>query len=303
MGLTILGGLAFDEISIDGGEVHHVLGGSAVYAALAASLVGPVTVMTAAGDDCGPERLATLRRRPGLTLIVQHLPGATTRFRCDYITALTTRRTLVLDAGVANDIQVQALPIGATDVLFLASGPPATQRAMLRAAHPRLSAVDTIDRWIETERAPLEEVISQASAVLMTAEEVLALAGRDRIADAASVLLQRGPRLVCVKQGESGAQVFGETFRLSLPAYPARTVDPTGAGDAFAGALLAYLAHHHAGVGDASLVGEALVVATAAASLCIEDFGTRALQGATTKELERRCALLRPRLRLTPPAA
>lgn len=295
----MLGGLAFDAISIAGGAVHHVLGGSAVYAGLAGSLVGTVTVMTAAGDDCGPGQLAGLRGRYGLTLIVQHLPGGTTRFACDYDAALTTRTTLALEPGVANHIQVNALPLGSTDVLFLASGPPAIQLATLQAARPRWSAVDTIDRWIHTERAVLDEVIGQAGAVLMTAEEVLALADRDQIADAAALLLARGPRLVCVKLGESGAQVFGEGFQLTLPAFAVRTVDPTGAGDAFGGAFLAHLASHRGDLGDAGAVGEALVVATAASSICVEDFGTGALEGATAEELARRCRLLRPALRRT----
>lgn len=298
----MLGGLAFDAISIGGGDVHHVLGGSAVYAGLAGSLVGPVTVMTAAGDDCDPGQLANLRSRPGLTLIVQQLRGHTTRFRCDYDRRLTRRTTVGLDPGVANDIRVDSLPLGATDVLFLASGPPAVQLAMLEAVQPRLAAVDTIDRWIETERSELGRVIRRSGVVLMTAEELMAFADRDRIVDAADLLLRQGPRLVCVKQGEFGARIFSDGFRLALPAFDALTVDPTGAGDAFAGAFLAYLAQRHADAGDAQVVGQALVLATAASSVCVEDFGTRALEVASRDEIARRCRLLLQTVHLTMPA-
>lgn len=301
MGLTVFGGVAYDAISVGGGEVHEVLGGSAVYAGLAASIVGEVTVLGAVGDDCDPADLDLLGSRPSVRLAVDYVPGRTTRFRCDYDARFSTRTTLEFEPGVAAEAGVPARWPDEVDILFLASGPPEIQLAGLEASSPRLTAVDTIDSWIKRDVRGLERVITRSSIVLMTVEELLQFTGHDLVVDSATAVLRQGPRLVCVKQGEFGAQVYGKDFRLALPAFEAFTTDPTGAGDAFAGAFLGHLAARRADVGDRRAVGEALVLATAVSSLCIEDFGTRALEAATTAEVERRCRVLLDTVRLHMP--
>ncbi len=301
MGLTVFGGVAYDAISVGGGDVHEVLGGSAVYAGLAASVVGDVTVLGAVGDDCDAADLDVMGRRPSIRLAVDQVPGRTTRFRCDYDPRFSMRTTLEFDPGVASDAGVPARWPNQIDVLFLASGPPEIQLEALDASSPRLSAVDTIDSWIDRDARTLERVVTKSSIVLMTVEELLQFTGHDLVVDSATAVLRQGPRLVCVKQGEFGAQVYGKDFRLALPAFEAFTTDPTGAGDAFAGAFLGHLAARGADVGDRRAVGEALVLATAVSSICIEDFGTRALETATMAEVERRCRVLLETVRLQMP--
>jgi sugar/nucleoside kinase (ribokinase family) len=290
---TVVGGIALDSISIAGGESRDCLGGSAVYAGLAASVIGKVTVAGVIGrDQLIDVLLGALGDHPRIALNVAAMPGDTARFRCQYDSSLKTRTTLAFIPGVAADAQIPPGWPVASDVLFLGSGSPAFQLAVLEATRPRLSAVDTIDHWIAYERAGLEQVVRRTSAVLMSAEELLSFTGHVCIADAAAEVLQKGPRLVCVKQGEFGAQVYTNHHWLALPAYPSRAVDPTGAGDSFAGAFLSYLATLGADVEDQRALGEALVVATAVASICVEGFGAEALESVSVGEVYRRCRRL-----------
>ena len=290
---TAVGGIALDSISIAGSESRDCLGGSAVYAGLAASVIGRVTVAGVIGrDQVVDVRLNALSSHPRITLDVIAMPGDTTRFRCQYDSSLKTRTTLDFIPGVAADAQIPPGWPVTNDVLFLGSGSPAFQLAVLEATRPRLSAVDTIDHWIACEREGLEQVVRRASAVLMSAEELLSFTGHFCMADAAAEALQRGPRLVCVKQGEFGAQIYTNHHWLAIPAYPSRTADPTGAGDSFAGAFLSYLAILGADIEDQRALGEALVVATAVASICVEGFGTEALESVSAGEVYRRCRRL-----------
>lgn len=289
------GTMALDTVDGPSGSGRDLPGGSALYFSLAASLLAPVRLIGIVGTDFPRSCLDGLRGRGVDTTGVRREMGPTMRWRARYSHDFRTRRTLFTDRGVA----AHASPIvppeaAASEVVFLGSTDPDHQAQVLdQTDRPTLVAVDTMTHWIEERPARLQGLVSRAHVLFLTRAEAQALGGKLDLTEAADSIRMRGPSWVVAKLGADGARAFGPQCTLAVPAAPADDVrDPTGAGDAFAGGVVGYLAG--APSLDASVLETALRFGAAAASLAIERLGTSGLEGGDTAELVSRAAKVRP---------
>jgi sugar/nucleoside kinase (ribokinase family) len=296
MSVTVVGSIAFDGIKTPFGERERALGGSAVHFALAASYFTDVRVVGPVGDDFGDAEYAVLERHRVNTDDIEHVPGGRTFFWAgEYEWNLNVRRTLDTQLNVFGDFRPKLSEASRqADVLFLANIQPDLQREVreqCRAA--KLAALDSMNLWIENTRDALVRTIAGVDMVLLNDDEVRMLTERPTLLKGARDIMELGPRVVVAKQGEYGAALFTQDGFFSLPAYPLETVlDPTGAGDAFAGGLLGYL-DAQGGAGDDASLRRALTYGSAVASFWVEEFGCERAERLTREEIEERYAAFR----------
>jgi sugar/nucleoside kinase (ribokinase family) len=276
MSLVVVGSIAFDAVKTPFGERERMLGGSATHFSLAASFFTDVRVVGPVGDDFGEAEYAVLRERGVNTDDIEHVPGGKTFFWAgEYEWNLNVRRTLDTQLNVFGDFDPKLSDASKqADTLFLANIQPDLQREVRRqCAGAKLAALDSMNFWIETTRDSLLRTIGTVDMVLMNDDEVRMLTEQPTLLGGARQLMDLGPRIVVVKQGEYGASLFTEESFFSLPAYPLETViDPTGAGDSFAGGLLGYL-DAQGGADDDAALRRAVPYGSAVASFWVEEFG------------------------------
>jgi sugar/nucleoside kinase (ribokinase family) len=291
MSVTVVGSIAFDAVRTPSGARERMLGGAAMHFALAASFFDEVRVVGPVGDDFGEDEMAVLATRGTVTDDVERVPGGRTFFWSgQYSADLNVRETLVTDLNVFERFEPKLSPAArACDVLFLANIQPELQLAVreeCRAA--RFVAMDSMDLWITIARDALERTIRTVDCLILNDEELEMLTGRPTTLGAARELLGWGLRAVVAKQGRYGATLYTPDDVFALPAYPLETVvDPTGAGDTFAGGLVGYVA---AQGGDASheTLCRAMAYGTALASYNVEEFGTERVSRLTPDEVAAR---------------
>jgi sugar/nucleoside kinase (ribokinase family) len=289
MTLLVTGWVAIDEIETPFGRADAALGGSATCAALAGSLFTDVRLLAAVGEDFPAEERNRLVR-PGIDLAgLTTEPGTTSRWKGRYHYDMNTRDTIATDIGVNADWKPQ-LPAGweHSTTAFMAAGDPLLQREMLGWLQaPMATMVDTIQFYMESALPDVFDAFSAADFVALNESETRELGESSGIARAGRNLLSHVKRGVLVKLGEFGAAYIGEDDYFIAPGYPLEeVVDPTGAGDAFAGAFLGYLDSVQE-VGPAS-IRRAVVYASAVASFQVEGFGPARLLTLTRPEVETR---------------
>ena len=309
MPITVVGSIAYDTVKTPFGARERMLGGAAVHFALAASFFEEVRVVGPVGDDFSESELDVMRRRGVDVSDVERVEGGRTFFwQGEYGWDLNSRETLDTQLGVFEGFRPKLSERSrSSDVLFLANIQPELQhdvRAQLPDA--RFVALDSMNLWIDTARESLTRVIAEVDCVILNDAELRQLTGRPNLLAAARELLSwtepassppaapRGPSVVVAKQGEYGAALItGDSF-FALPAYPLETViDPTGAGDTFAGGFVGYIAAHpHAELSD-ELLRQAMAHATVLASFNVEEFGTERLERLTGQEIVTRIGELR----------
>jgi sugar/nucleoside kinase (ribokinase family) len=297
MSLTVVGSIAFDAVRTPFGQRERMLGGSAVHFSLAASFFSEVRVVGPVGDDFGEEEHAVLRERGVVTDDIEHVPGGRTFFwRGHYEYDLNTAFTDDTQLNVFGDFEPKLSEASREcDVLFLANIQPELQRRVReQCERARLVAMDSMNLWIETARDSLVQTISGVDALLLNDAELRELTREPNLVRAAREVMSWGPRLVVAKQGEYGAAMFfeGEGF-FALPAFPLDTVvDPTGAGDSFAGGFLGYIAAHRDQELEEDLLRRAMAYGTALASFNVSEFGTERVRRLRSEEITERVAHL-----------
>ena len=245
MSILVVGSVALDTIETPFARVEEVLGGAASHFSTAASLYNQVNLVAVVGTDFPHEHLDFWRSRPINLTGLQIQPGKTFRWTARYHMDMNARDTLDTQLGVYAGFH-GLIPDEYHDstLLFLANIQPELQMEVLeQMPHTRLSVLDTMELWIMTARPQLTEVIKRVDALLMSEEEIRQYTDQPSIVKGVRQLLDMGLKYVVVKQGSYGSLLFGAdgTF-FSAPTYPlAEVIDPTGAGDAFAGGLLGYL--------------------------------------------------------------
>ena len=291
MTLVVVGSIAFDAVKTPFGERDRLLGGSAVHFSLAASFFADVRVVGPVGDDFGEEEYAVLQARGVNTEDVEHVEGGKTFFWAgEYEWNVNIRHTLDTQLNVFGDFQPKLSEASKqAEVLFLANIQPDLQRDVReQSTGARLAGLDSMNFWIEHARESLVRTIATVDMVFMNDDEMRMLTRQPTLLRAARELMAMGPRTVVVKQGEYGASLFTEQGFFSLPAYPLETViDPTGAGDAFAGGFLGYVDAQGGATDDATL-RRAMTYGSTVASFWVEEFGCERAARLTREEIDER---------------
>jgi sugar/nucleoside kinase (ribokinase family) len=295
MSLVVVGSIAFDAVKTPFGERERMLGGSAVHFSLAASFFTDVRVVGPVGDDFGDEEYAVLRDRGVNTDDIERVEGGKTFFwRGHYEYDLNTAHTDDTQLNVFGEFQPKLSEESkASDVLFLANIQPDLQREVREQCDAaRLAGLDSMNLWIETARDSLLRTIGSVDMVFMNDAEIRMLTEQANLVKAARELIGMGPRVVVAKQGEYGAALFTEDGFFALPAYPLETVmDPTGAGDSFAGGFLGYVASQEAD--DEAVLRKAMTYGSVLASFNVQEFGTERVQRLSREEIDERYEELR----------
>jgi len=294
MPVTVVGSIAFDAVKTPFGERERMLGGAAVHFALAASFYDEVHIVGPVGDDFGDPELAALDTRGIDTSDVERVAGGRTFFwRGEYGWDLNSRETLDTQLNVFEHFQPKLSEASrASEVLFLANIQPDLQREVReQCVRARFVALDSMNLWIEIARDSLLQTIAAVDCVILNDAELRQLTGAPNLITAARQVLGWGPSVVVAKQGEYGAALVTAEDFFALPAYPLETVvDPTGAGDTFAGGFVGYLAAH--GVAGTPPTGEvlrrAMAHGTALASFNVQEFGTERMSTLTGAEISAR---------------
>ena len=291
MSVVVVGSIAFDAVKTPFGERDRMLGGSAVHFSLAASFFSDVRVVGPVGDDFSEGEYAVLRSHGVNTDDIEHVEGGKTFFWAgEYEWNVNVRHTLDTQLNVFGEFQPK-LSEAATqaEVLFLANIQPDLQRDVReQCTGAKLAGLDSMNYWIESTRESLERTIATVDLILMNYDEVRQLTEEPTLLLAARKIMELGPRVVVVKQGEYGASLFTEEGFFSLPSYPLeKVVDPTGAGDSFAGGFFGYLDSQGGATDDATL-RRAMTYGSAVASYWVEDFGCERAESLTRDDIEER---------------
>lgn len=293
--LLIYGSVALDSLRTPFGERERVLGGSGLYASLAAALFVKSSLFSAIGEDFPKEHLDLLKEQGvSLDFLVQVAGERTFFWRGYYEYDMNVAHTEETQLNVlAHPPPLGALPERwAPYGLLLANMDPEHQLAVLRRCQPKFVAADTMNLWIETKRGALLELLARCHLFFCNEGEARALTEEVNLLRAARQIQKMGPPSVVIKKGEHGALLLSEDRVFLLPAYPLETAqDPTGAGDSFAGAACGYLCYVKSLDDDA--LRRALLLGTVAASFTVSDFSVTGLLSLTQRELLARYLELR----------
>lgn len=292
--MLIVGSLAFDDLDLPSGSFRDVLGGSATYAAMAASLFAPVRIVAVVGDDFSGKVLDGLKHRGIDTMGVERVPGKTFRWAGRYSADLSSRETLDTQLNVFADFRPR-LPEAwrQTQLVLLGNIHPSLQIDVLDQMHaPKFVIADTMNFWITGEPKTLGTMLKRLDLLIINDEEARLLSGIHNIRKAARDILSRGPKRLVIKRGEHGALLFDEQGVFAAHGFPLEDeVDPTGAGDSFAGGFLGYLATTPEVTPIA--LRRAMVHATATASFCVEGVGTTKLESLHKAQVAARIGAIR----------
>jgi sugar/nucleoside kinase (ribokinase family) len=292
--LTVVGSIAFDAVTTPFGSRERMLGGSAVHFALAASFFDKVHVVGPVGDDFDEEEYELLRARGVDTRDIERVVGGRTFFwRGEYSWDLSERRTLDTQLGVFAGFEPRLSDQSrAAELLFLANIQPQLQHQVrAQCTSARFVALDSMNLWIETERPRLIETLADVDCVMLNDAELRQLTREPNLIRAARMVHDWGPRVVVAKRGEFGAALITREGFFALPAFPLETVlDPTGAGDCFAGGFMGYVAAHPDEDLDHELLSRAMAYGTALASFNVEEFGIERVVRLTSDEIVQRVA-------------
>jgi len=294
MSLLVIGTLAYDTIETVHERRTDVLGGSALYFGIAAGRFVPVRMVGVVGTDFRAADLELLRKGGVDVSGVEQAEGRTFRWSGRYESDWNTRTTLETQLNVFESFDPK-VPAAMRDSqwVFLANAEPKIQaRALDQVERPRFTVLDTMNLWIRIARSDLLDLLRRVDAVVLNDEEARMLTGETSLIKAAGAVLGLGPRYVILKKGEHGAFLLGSDVHFSLPSYPVdEVVDPTGAGDSFAGGFMGHLAQ--VGNFEPKTLRKARLYGTVTASWCVQGFGVEALCGRTRAEIDARYDELR----------
>lgn len=287
--VLIVGSMAFDDLELPSGAFPDTVGGSATYSALSCSAFAPARVVAVVGDDFPQAQLDALSARGVDTIGIERARGKTFRWAGRYDADLVGRVSLDTQLNVFADFRPK-IPAAwrTTPLVLLGNIHPALQAEVLESMEaPKLVIADTMNFWISGEPEALGKLLKKVDILIINDEEVRQLSGMHNIRKAAAEVRRRGPRRLIIKRGEHGALLFDEDGIFAVPGFPLEdVVDPTGAGDSFAGGFVGYLATQSEVT--SSTLRRAMVHGTATASHCVEAVGTSRVAVLTAEGVERR---------------
>jgi sugar/nucleoside kinase (ribokinase family) len=296
MSILVVGSVAYDTVATVRETRERQLGGSASFFSLSASRFAPVRVVGVVGDDFRQEDLDLMTSHGVDTAGIERCEGATFHWSGRYHDDMIERDTLATELGVFADFSPE-LPAGWEDTpyLLLANIHPALQLQVLESMNaPKLVVLDTMNLWIDITRDLLGEVIAKVDVLMVNDSEARLLTGEVGLNEAAQAIMDMGPSRIVIKKGEHGALYFGPSGTLAVPAILLpEVIDPTGAGDTFAGGFMGWLADK--GVdrnSDDREFRQAMIAGTAVASFCPQAFSVEALVGLERADLDVRMKTL-----------
>jgi sugar/nucleoside kinase (ribokinase family) len=280
MPLLVVGSIALDSVETPTDRRDDVLGGSAVYFSYAASYFTPVRLVGVVGEDWPAEHTELLAARRIDTSGLEIVPNAKTfRWRGKYLPNMNDRETLEVHLNVFGDFNPK-LPeaFRSSRIVFLANGSPVLQMRVLdQVPDAQLVVADTMDLWINIQHDELLALLKRLDGIVLNDSEARLLTDEENLVRAGHKVRELGPKFVVVKKGEHGAMFFSRDETYVMPAYPTpQVIDPTGAGDSFAGGMMGYLAE--CGSFDPHTLKKALAYATVVASFNVEDFSLQRLR-------------------------
>ncbi|HYZ82292.1 MAG TPA: PfkB family carbohydrate kinase [Solirubrobacteraceae bacterium] len=294
MSITVVGSIAFDAVETPFGVRERMLGGAATHFSLAASLLDDVRLVGPVGEDFGETELAVLQTRGSNIDDVERVAGGKTFFwKGKYGWDLNTRETLDTQLNVFEHFAPKLSEASRqSEVLFLANIQPGLQlqvREQCKAA--RFVAMDSMNLWIDIARDELLQIIAKVDCLMLNDEELRQLTGKPNLISAAHEVLEWGPSIIVAKQGEYGSALITRDDFFALPAYPLhQVVDPTGAGDSFAGGFVGLIASRIDGDGEVTpqVLRNAMAFGTAIASFNVEQFGTEGVESLRAADVRSR---------------
>ncbi len=294
MSILVVGSIAYDSVETPSGKVDDALGGSTLFFSAAASLFSRVNVVGVVGSDFNKDDLSFLQKRKvnfdGLTTE----QGKTFRWGGKYHKKMNQRDTLFTDLNVFETFK-PSIPdqYKKSEYVFLANIDPDLQLQVLaQIEKPKLVVLDTMNFWISRKKEALDKVIRKSDIIIINDEELMEFTGEDNLIIASKKIVELGPRRLVIKRGEYGALLFADGNFFFTPAFPLENVvDPTGAGDTFAGGFVGYLALKNNI--EEKTVRNAVIYGCATASYSVEDFSFLKLKDLSSTELEERVAKIK----------
>jgi sugar/nucleoside kinase (ribokinase family) len=292
MSILVVGSVAYDTVETPSGRAERVLGGSASFFAVAASYFARVNLVGVVGEDFGDKQLDAFRGRPIDLAGLERAAGQTFHWQGRYSTDLNSRDTIRTDLNVFEFFKPK-IPAAyrGSELVFLGNIDPLLQREVLaQVEKPRIVGCDTMNYWIKGKPDELRETLAKVDVLLINDQEARELSGEWNLVKAARAIRRMGPQTLVVKKGEHGVLLFGHESCFAAPALPLETVvDPTGAGDTFAGGFMGYLASVR-DLNDATL-RQAVVMGSTLASFCVEAFSLDRLLTLTRMQIGERYAV------------
>lgn len=288
--ILVVGSIAYDTVTTPSGTAENALGGSATYFSHAASQYSAVNVVGVVGKDFNMQAWDSLKNRGVDISGIKIEQGQTFRWSGSYLKDLNEAETLKTELNVLKSFHPQ-IPESykKSEFVFLANIDPVLQLDVLnQIGHPELVGLDTMNYWIDSKIEELKRVLARVQIFLLNETEALKLSGLDNIVSAVKKLRTMGPKTIVVKRGEYGFFMFHEDRFFVLPAFPVENVvDPTGAGDSFAGGFFGYLSKN-GNTQSLRTLQEACIHGSVVASFCVQGFGPSALEKLDPAAIERR---------------
>ena len=290
MSLLVVGSIAFDSVETPTDCRDHVIGGSATYFSYAASYFTKVNLVGVVGEDWPDEHTQLLESRNINTEGLEVKPGEKTfSWKGKYLPNMNDRETLEVNLNVFETFS-PVLPDSYKDTpfVFLANGAPTVQLQVLdQVNNPKFVVADTMDLWINIQKDELLQLIQRIDGLVLNDSEAKLLTGEENLVKAGQAVLDLGAKFCVLKKGEHGAMYFGKDECYVLPAFPTdQVLDPTGAGDSFAGGMMGYLASQDAT--DPASIKRSLVYGTLVASYNVEDFSLDRMKQIEREALDKR---------------
>ncbi len=293
MKLVVTGTIGIDTVHTPTAKREGVSGGSAAYFAAAASKLCPVRLVAVVGGDWPTEHRSILKEFSGVCLSGLELRGNSRTFAWGgkYFEDVNRRETLFTEVGVLQE-EPPRVPAEYADseLVFLGNTHPAVQLGFIdQFPNRKLVVADTMDLWIRTAMPELSALLRRVDGLIVNDSEACELTGARNAVSAGQKILQMGPKFVVVKKGEHGAILFHPEGNAVIPAYPveaSKVVDPTGAGDSFAGGFMGYLARENRN--DFKALHSAMAYGTILASFALESFGLDRMRTLTLEEVQQR---------------
>jgi sugar/nucleoside kinase (ribokinase family) len=289
MSIVVVGSVAYDTVETDHGGVIEALGGSASFFSVAARFFAPVSVVAVVGTDFNPDyRQLMLERNIDLRGLEQR-PGRTFRWHGRYHEDMNRRDTLSVELNVFESFAPDLLPDQRRcDYLFLGNiAPELQERVLSQVTRPKIVAGDTMNHGIQNAGADLRRMLPRWDIITLNDEEARMLSGEHNLVKAGRAIIAMGPKTVLIKRGEYGVLQFSREGMFAVPAYPLEEViDPTGAGDTFAGGFMGFLARH--GRITESTLRTAVVYGSVLASFVVEKFSLDRLRDLSWEDIDGR---------------